>query len=275
VERSFKLTVAYDGSDYAGWQIQVGQPTIQGRLERAIAKLTGQRIRITGSWRTDSGVHAIAQVASLTTTAWRAAPDALVRAMNTKLPPDIAVRDCQEMVPGFHAIRDATGKRYRYQMQIGGVRDPLQQRYRLHIPWQLDLAAMQEAARGFVGARDYASFQATGGKTKTTVRHVRELTLREGARRPDGGREVDLEIEANGFLYNMVRNIVGTLWEVGRGKQRPAWVEQVFAARNRDAAGDTAPPQGLFLVKVDYPAPLHLACDAPPRSDASPSDASP
>ncbi|MEX0824870.1 MAG: tRNA pseudouridine(38-40) synthase TruA, partial [Pirellulaceae bacterium] len=255
------MTVAYDGTDYAGWQIQIGQPTIQGRLERAIAKLTGQRIRITGSGRTDSGVHAVAQVASLTTDAWRAPAGALARAMNTKLPPDIAVLDCQEMRLGFHAIRDATGKRYRYQLQVGGVRDALQQRYRLHIPWQLETDLMRQAAERFVGEHDFASFQAAGGKTKTTVRHVRELRLREQQGR-GGSRELDIEIEANGFLYNMVRNIVGTLLEVGRGKFPPPWVDEVFAARDRDRAGNTAPPQGLFLVNVDYPQELKLENEA-------------
>lgn len=257
MQRSFKLIVSYDGTDYAGWQIQIGQPTVQGRLERAIAKLTGERIRITGSGRTDSGVHALAQAASLTTDSWRAPADALARAMNTKLPADIAVLECEEMRLGFHAIRDATGKRYRYQLQIGGVRDALQHRYRLHIPWRLNTDRMREAAERFVGIHDFASFQAAGGKTKTTVRHVRALTLQERRGR-GGGVELDIEIEANGFLYNMVRNIVGTLLEVGRGKFPPQWVDEVFAARDRDRAGNTAPPQGLFLVRVDYPDELRL-----------------
>lgn len=268
MQRSFKLTVAYDGTDYAGWQIQIGQPTIQGRLERAIAKLTGQRIRITGSGRTDSGVHALAQAASLTTDSWRAPADALARAMNTKLPPDIAVLDCQEMQRGFHAIRDATGKRYRYQMQIGGVRDALQHRYRLHIPWRLDVEPMRQAAQRFIGEHDFASFQAAGGKTKTTVRHVRDLSLRAHQGRA-GGVELDIEIEANGFLYNMVRNIVGTLLEVGRGKFPPDWVDEVFAARDRDRAGNTAPPQGLFLVNVDYPDQLKIADQTTDRQTAT------
>ncbi|WP_153556593.1 tRNA pseudouridine(38-40) synthase TruA [Roseimaritima sediminicola] len=256
--RTFKLVVAYDGTEYAGWQIQPRQLTIQGMLERALAKLTGVRIAVTGSGRTDSGVHALAQAASLTTDQWRASPSSLMRAMNTKLPADISVIDAVEMPVNFHAIRDAVGKRYRYQLQLGGIRDAFEYRYRWHIPYAVDVAAMREAAKYLIGVHDFASFQATGADRKTTVRDVRALDIFErqceGGQRPagQGGRPVDIEIEANGFLYNMVRNIVGTLLEVGRGKQSPEWIQDLLEVRDRDAAGPTAPPQGLFLARVDY-----------------------
>lgn len=249
--RSFRLVIAYDGTGYSGWQIQPGRATVQGMLERALAKLTGTRIAVTGSGRTDSGVHATAQVASLSTDVWKASPRAMMRAMNTKLPPDIAVIDAHEMPPGFHAIRDAVGKRYRYQLQVGGVRDAFAYRYRLHLPGPLDVAAMRAAAERLVGRHDFACFQATGSDRKTTVRDIRELILLQ---EPSGGAGewLAMEIEADGFLYNMVRNIMGTLIEVGRGKQPPEWIDQLLAVGDRDQAGPTAPPQGLFLIRVDY-----------------------
>ncbi|QEG42969.1 tRNA pseudouridine(38-40) synthase TruA [Roseimaritima ulvae] len=254
VLRTFKLQIAYDGTDYAGWQIQPNQPTIQSQLEKALRQLTGQRLAVVGSGRTDSGVHAIAQVGSLTTDTWRAPADALMRAMNTKLPADIAITGAWEMPLNFHAIRDAVGKRYRYQWQLGGVRDAFEYRYRLHVQGAVDVEAMRAAAKKFVGKHDFASFQATGSVRKTTVRDVRAVDIIDDGplRGRAGGQAWAIEIEADGFLYNMVRNIVGTLLEVGRGKQSPEWIEHLLAVGDRDQAGPTAPPQGLFLARVDY-----------------------
>lgn len=249
--RYYKLTIAYDGTAYAGWQIQVGRPTVQGMLERALARLVKVRVPITGSGRTDSGVHALGQVASLATDAWAAPAERLAVAMNTKLPDDIRVLASEEMATDFHAIRDATGKRYRYQLQIGGIRDPFEYRYRWHLPGPLDVAAMRQAAAEFCGTHDFAAFQASGSVRKTTVRTVRDLVLNDHSGRAGGGG-LDIEIEANGFLYNMVRNIVGSLVVVGHGKQPPSWIERVLASRDRTQAGPTAPPQGLFLMHVHY-----------------------
>lgn len=249
--RYFKLTVAYEGTAYAGWQIQVGKPTVQGMLERAMARLVKVRVPITGSGRTDSGVHALGQVASLATDAWAAPADRLAMAMNTKLPDDIRVVASEEMATNFHAIRDATGKRYRYQIQIGGIRDPFEFRYRWHLPGPLDVAAMREAAAILRGTHDFAAFQASGSVRKTTTRTVRDLVvLAERGR--GGGDALAVEIEANGFLYNMVRNIVGSLVMVGSGKESPEWMERVLASQDRKQAGPTAPPQGLFLMHVHY-----------------------
>lgn len=249
--RYFKLTVAYDGTAYAGWQIQVGRPTIQGMLERAMARLVKVRVPITGSGRTDSGVHALGQVASLATDAWAAPAERLAVALNTKLPDDIRVLASEEMAKDFHAIRDATGKRYRYQMQIGGVRDPFEYRYRWHLPGPLDIAVMRQAARQLCGTHDFAAFQASGSARKTTVRTVRDLVLADQRGRA-GEQMLDIEIEANGFLYNMVRNIVGSLVLVGHGKEPAEWIDRVLASRDRTQAGPTAPPQGLFLMHVHY-----------------------
>lgn len=254
--RTFKLTVAYDGTDYAGWQIQPAQPTVQGKLQRAVAEITGSRVSVVGSGRTDSGVHAIAQVASCSIPTWRASGDQLRRALNTKLPDTIAVLEAVDAPEGFHALRDAIGKRYRYQIRVGGVRDAFQHRYHWHLRGTLDTSAMAEAAVRLVGRHDFASFQASGGKRKTTVRDVRACDVTAGpgpstATLPSV--ELAVEVEADGFLYNMVRNIVGTLVEIGRGKQPPQWIDRVLASADRDAAGPTAPPQGLFLQRVDYP----------------------
>lgn len=249
--RYYKLVVAYDGTHYAGWQIQPGQPTIQGMLERAMARLVKQRVAITGSGRTDSGVHALGQVASLATDAWNAPGDKLAAALNSKLPPDIRVMQSARMPGDFHAIRDAVGKRYRYQLQLGGVRDPFEHRYRWYFGAPVEIGPMQQAARHLVGRHDFAAFQAAGSQRKTTVRTVCDLVVEPDVGR-GGCRGLRIEVEADGFLYNMVRNIVGSLLEVGRGKEPPEWMAQIRDAGDRDLAGPTAPPQGLFLLHVRY-----------------------
>jgi len=265
-QRTFKMTVAYDGTRYAGWQVQLRRQTVQGALEKAIAQVANERVRVTGSGRTDSGVHAIAQVASFSLSRWRARAEDLARALNSKLPPDIAVRKLRDAAADFHAIRDAVGKRYRYQLQIGGGRDAFEYRYRWHLPGPIDVAAMQAAAERLRGRHDFASFQAAGSDRKTTVRDVRALEIIDQGAVGGAGQGSDdpavqrlaIEVEADGFLYNMVRNIVGTLVEVGRGKRTPAWASEVLAACDRTVAGPTAPPHGLFLLRVDYRA---AGCD--------------
>jgi len=260
------MTVAYDGTQYAGWQVQLRRQTVQGALEKAIAQVANERVRVTGSGRTDSGVHAIAQVASFSLSHWRARAEDLGRALNSKLPPDIAVSEIVDAAADFHAIRDALGKRYRYQLQIGGGRDAFEYRYRWHLPGPIDGAAMRLAAEQLRGLHDFASFQAAGSDRKTTVRDVRALEIIDqdaagGAEQGgdgEGVKRLAIEVEADGFLYNMVRNIVGTLVEVGRGKRDPAWAAEVLAARDRTVAGPTAPPHGLFLLRVDY----HPSCRA-------------
>ncbi len=248
--RFFKLTVAYDGTAYAGWQVQAAGRTIQAELERALLQVTGQRIRAVASGRTDAGVHALGQVVSFAART-KLPPDVLRRAIDAHLPHDIVVREVREAPEGFHAIRDAIRKRYRYLIQDGPLRDVFTRHYAWYLPQRLDAAAMRAAAACLSGRHDFTSFQAAGSPRASPVRTVYELLVE---RRPDAaGERLAIEIEADGFLYNMVRNIVGTLVEVGRGKQPAAWVAEVLAARNRKLAGMTAPPQGLFLVHVEYP----------------------
>lgn len=251
--RSFKLTIAYDGTEFAGWQVQPGQPTIQQVIQRALSKVCKESVRVVGSGRTDAGVHALGQVASCTLPNWRASPTDLMRAVNCHLPPTVVVRDVAEVANGFHAIADAVGKRYRYQLQIGGNRDAFEYRYRWHLRRDVDVDAIRDAATRFVGRQDFASFQASGSDPKkTTTRDLRACDVIEQERLGEGILRFAIEVEADGFLYNMVRNIVGTLVEVGYGKRPPEWISEVIAACDRGAAGPTAPSHGLFLIRVDY-----------------------
>jgi tRNA pseudouridine38-40 synthase len=252
MSRTFKLTIAYDGTDFAGWQVQPNQQTIQGNLHRALREITGQEIHAVGSGRTDAGVHALGQVVSLTIPHWQHSAGDLARALNTQLPETIAITAVVDAPERFHAIRDAIGKRYRYQLQIGGTRDVFQYRYRWHLKGPLDVDAMRDAAINFVGSHDFASFQAAGSQRKTTTRNVRACQLIDQSSDAPDRRDLAIEVEADGFLYNMVRNIVGTLVEVGWGKRPADSIPAILAACDRDAAGQTAPAHGLFLVRVDY-----------------------
>lgn len=244
--RTLKLTIAYDGTAYAGWQSQPASPTIQGALEAALAKITGETIRVVASGRTDAGVHALGQVVSLRTESHLAA-EVFQKALNAELTRDIVVLAAEEAPFDFHAIRDARRKRYRYVILDGPVPDVFQRHYSWHCRGRLDHEAMHRAGQALVGKHDFASFETAGSERETSVRTVLELSVW----RTSADRLV-VEVEADGFLYNMVRTIVGTLAEVGRGVRDEAWPAQVLAAADRRAAGPTAPPQGLFLVAVWY-----------------------
>jgi len=247
--RFFKLTLSYDGTAYAGWQIQANANTIQAELERALREVTGEQIRVVASGRTDAGVHALAQVVSFSS-GTRLPADVLARAIDANVPKDIGILDVREAPEGFHAIRDAVRKRYRYIIQDGPACDVFARAYAWYIPGRLDVEAMQRAAQTLLGTHDFSSFEASGSERATSVRTIAELVVE---RRPgDHLDRIIVEIEADGFLYNMVRNIVGTLVEVGRGKQPVDWVVKVLAAKDRKLAGMTAPPHGLYLVRVEY-----------------------
>lgn len=253
--RTFRLTLAYDGSTYAGWQSQPDQPTVQDTLELALHKLTGETVRTVASGRTDAGVHALGQVASFRSET-HLEPPVLLRAINAHLPPSIRVREVSEVDASFHAIRDARRKRYRYVLEDMQPPNVFGSAFAWQLPTRLDDAAMRRAASVLLGEHDFASFESSGSERESTVRTIHAFDIQ---RQPailsataDNRDALWIEVEANGFLYNMVRNIVGTLVEVGRGARPEAWVSQVLAACDRRQAGPTAPPQGLFLLWVEY-----------------------
>jgi len=248
--RTFKLLVSYDGTNYFGWQAQSGQRSVQETIEDAIARVTGQSVRILASGRTDGGVHALGQVVSFRLET-RLTPEVLRRALNAVLPDDIAVLDASETHDGFHSTHQALGKRYRYLIHDGPVRDVFRRRYCWHFrQGRLDAQSMHRSATALIGAHDFSSFETSSSRSKNSVRTIFDLTVRRG--RGDEQDWITIEVEADGFLYNMVRAIVGTLVEVGRGVRPETYPAEVLRAVDRRLAGPTAPPQGLFLVKVDY-----------------------
>ena len=256
--RTVKLTLAYDGTGYAGWQRQAGAETIQALVEAVLRPLEGRAATVHGAGRTDAGVHALGQVASVRL-AHPIGVDALPRALNANLPPAVRVLRAEEAGGRFHARFDARGKVYRYRLATGGVAHPMDLRYAWHVPQPLDLAAMQAAGALLQGRHDFAAFQAAAGEaaTATTVRRISALRV-AGEPAPDwrsttgGGGIVGIEVEGDGFLRHMVRAIVGTLVEVGGGRRDVAGVAAALASRSRGQAGPTAPARGLFLVRVDY-----------------------
>jgi len=243
---SYKITVAYDGTDYIGWQRQATGTSVQGLIEDALREFGDGDVAVSGAGRTDAGVHALAQVASFALV--RAiAPDVLVRALNAKLPDAVRVTAAEQVLASFHARFDARRKTYRYRIWNADVLPPFERRYAWHVPGGLDVAAMRQAAAIVEGIHDFAAFQSAGSDVATTTRHVYRSTLVA-----DGALLV-YETVADGFLRHMVRALAGSLVEVGRGRETPAWFTRVLDTRQRSAAGRTAPAHGLFLVGVDYP----------------------
>jgi tRNA pseudouridine38-40 synthase len=245
---SFKLTLSYDGTKYSGWQFQPGRLTLQETLEAALGRITGQAVRVAASSRTDAGVHALGQVVSFSCETSLSA-DVLQRALNAELPHDMAVVEAESVVDGFHATHGARRKLYRYTLDDGPVRDVFARGYVWQCRERLDAGAMHRAAQGLVGTHDFCSFETSGSSRESSVRTVFAIRVE---RVPDAAGRLSVEVEGDGFLYNMVRTIVGTLVDVGRGARDEAWPAQVLAAHDRKAAGRTAPPQGLCLVRVEY-----------------------
>jgi tRNA pseudouridine38-40 synthase len=243
--RTIKLTLAYDGTDFHGWQRQPGLRTVQECLEEALERLTGARPATTASGRTDAGVHALGQVVAFLTAA-RHSTETFVRALNAVLPLDLRVLAAAEAPQAFHATLDARSKRYRYVIDNGPVASPFELRYSWRVRRRLDVAAMARAGRLLLGRHDFHSFETDWPNRTSSVRTILDLTVERA------GPLVTIEVEADGFLYNMVRAIAGTLVLVGTGKRPEAWVSEVLAAESRAAAGPTAPAKGLFLVNVAY-----------------------
>jgi tRNA pseudouridine38-40 synthase len=244
--RTLRLLIEYDGTDFAGWQRQAGQRTVQGCLEEAFLKMTeGRPVRITGAGRTDAGVHAEGQVASVRTDA-RIPPTGFLRGLNTHLPADIAVLELADVDPAFDARRSARGKVYRYRIWNHLVRSPLHARTTWHHRARLDVAAMRAAAAVFVGEHDFRAFRASDCERKTTVRRIRAFEVwRDGA-------VITCTVEGTAFLKNMVRIMAGTLVAAGRGELTPASIGALLESGDRTDAGITAPAHGLTLVRVIY-----------------------
>lgn len=247
--RTFKLTLAYDGTDFAGWQWQPNRRTIQGELQETLQRITQEKITCFASGRTDAGVHALGQVVSFDSETYLS-PAALAKALNAELPEDMLVFEVTHAPPRFHAQRHALRKRYRYVVQDGRLPDLFDRKYVWHVYQRLDVEAMQEAARPLVGTHDFASYETSGSQRLTTVRTIYDMLVER--RQAELTDRVVIEVEADGFLYNMVRNIVGTLVSVGKGKQPVSFAADALAKKDRQAAGMTAPAQGLFLVGVEY-----------------------
>lgn len=243
--RNIKLVIAYDGTDYSGWQRQPDRRTVQQVLEEAIAALTGAMPSSNASGRTDAGVHALGQVVHFLT-ASRHPADVFVKALNATLPHDIRILSAEEMPQAFHCTLDARSKRYRYVIDNGRIADPFQRRYAWHVFPPLDVEAMRRSAEPLLGRHDFHSFETHWPNRTSSVRTILDLDV---ARADD---RVTIEVEADGFLYNMVRAITGTLVLVGTGRRPETFTGQALHAEDRAEAGPTAPPQGLFLLHVRY-----------------------
>lgn len=248
--RKLKIIVEYEGTAYQGWQVQPAGPTIQGWLQNTLTRITGEKAAVVGSGRTDSGVHAEAQVAHFRT-ASKMTPRQFLMAFNSLLPRDIVVTRVEEPETDFHAQMSATGKIYRYTVLNRAHPSALHFRRSTFMQYPLDVEAMSRAGAALVGEHDFSAFRAGNCEAKSPVRKIfRVDILREG-------EFIKMYFEGNGFLKHMVRNLVGTLLLVGRGKMPPEEVERILASRDRRHAGPTAPPQGLTLVKVFYPGDSH------------------
>jgi tRNA pseudouridine38-40 synthase len=258
-DRIIRLDVAYDGTDFSGWQLQPAVRTVQGVLEEALAVMEGGPVRIHGSGRTDAGVHARGQVCHLVT-AGRIPVEGYRKGLNARLPADVAILEAREEPPGFHARFSARGKHYQYTVWNAPERHPLLARYAWHRKLPLDVAAMQAGAAHLLGVHDFDAFRAVSCEREHAVRHLWRL---------DVGRDGDLvrlDVEASGFLKHMVRVLAGSLVEVGRGKAPPAWIAEVLASRDRRRAGPTAPACGLCLETVYYEPPPAALVPGPPTA---------
>lgn len=243
--RRIKLIVAYDGTEYSGWQIQPEAPTIEMYLDKAIHELTGENVHVTGASRTDAGVHAYGNVAVFDTES-TIPGDRFTFALNRFLPDSIVIQDSWEVAGDFHPRHCNTRKTYEYRILNTAVPLPQKRNFTWHVTGSIDIDKMREAAAYIVGEHDFKSFCCVRTQAESTVRTIYSLeVLQEGS-------EIIIRIKGNGFLYNMVRIITGTLIQVGKGRFKPEYVKQMLEAKDRTVAGQTAPPQGLTLVGIEY-----------------------
>ena len=241
---NYKLIIEYDGTNYSGWQIQPHQRTIQQEIEKALSKILNHKIKITGSGRTDAGVHALAQVANFKTTS-TIKPANLKKALNSLINKDIRIKSITKAADDFHARFSAKRKTYRYQIAL---KEPsvFERFYYNYIPYKLNLSLMKKEAKELLGTHDFKSFQGSARLAKDTKRTITKASLIKK------GDKLYFTIEGSGFLYNMVRNIAGTLIEIGRGKLHKGSIKKIIKSKNRKNAGPTAKACGLFLVRVRY-----------------------
>jgi tRNA pseudouridine38-40 synthase len=247
----FKITLAYDGTDFVGWQRQANGVSIQGLIEDALEKIDGRAVAVAGAGRTDSGVHALGQVAGFTLERTMA-PPVLLRALNAHLPDAIRVTEADQVPASFHPRFAAHSKSYCYRILNSDVASPFERRYAWHVPGALDVAAMSAAAHLLEGQHDFVAFQASGSDVASTMRDVMSSRITDGTEGVGSRSILAYEITGTGFLRHMVRTIVGTLVEIGRGRRPVDSMAQLLVLGDRALAGPTAPASGLFLVRVDY-----------------------
>ncbi|MFV9568477.1 tRNA pseudouridine(38-40) synthase TruA [Thermoanaerobacter mathranii] len=243
--RNIMIVVEYDGTNYHGWQYQKNAITVQEVLQKAIKKVTGEEVNLIGASRTDTGVHALYQVANFKTNT-KIPAEKLPYALNSVLPDDIVITQAKDVEDSFHARYSAKRKRYKYLILNRKFRMPTMRNYCWHISYPLNVEKMKKAATYLIGTHDFSAFKASGSSKTSTIRTVYDLIIEKNE------DFINIEIEADGFLYNMVRIIVGTLSYVGLGKIGENEVYNILASKDRTKAGITAPPQGLYLIKIIY-----------------------
>ena len=244
--RNIKLTIEYDGKDFNGWQKQPNKLNIQGNIENAIKEIIGEEVDLMASGRTDAGVHAVGQVANFKTNS-NLPIEKFPIAINSKLKKSIRIKNAEEVSNDFHSRLSCKEKTYRYIINNSTMGTAIYRNLETHIPMKLDIAKMQEAVKYFEGTHDFKAFKASGTSSKSSIRTIYKAEVKE---MPD--ERIWIELTGNGFLYNMVRIISGTLVEVGLGKIEPTNIQEIINSQKRENAGKTLPPQGLYLLKVEY-----------------------
>ena len=244
--RNIKLIIEYDGKEFNGWQKQPNKLNIQGTIEQAIKQVTGEEVDLTASGRTDAGVHAFGQVANFKTNS-NIPTDKIAIAINTKLKRSIRILSAEEVDERFHSRLSCKRKTYRYVINNSEFSSAIYRNLETHIPQKLDIEKMQEASKYFIGEHDFKAFKASGTSSKSSVRTIYKLDVKQMPQ-----NRIYIEVTGNGFLYNMVRIISGTLVDVGIGKIKPEEIEKIIKSKDRSQAGKTLPPNGLYLLNVEY-----------------------